>query len=56
MSLKEKLKEANKVKEMKKPSDKLRIAQLEAENADLRVQVSEAQDALVELADIIAEG
>jgi len=53
MSLKEKLKEANKVKEMKKPSDKLRIAQLEAENADLHTQIDEQAMALVELADIV---
>lgn len=53
MSLKEKLKEANKVKEMKKPSDKLRIAQLESENADLRTQIDEQAMALVELADIV---
>lgn len=32
------------------------LKELEAENADLKVQVKEAQDALVELAEIIAEG
>ena len=53
MSLKEKLKEANKVKEMKKKADKERIAELEQENADLRTQLDEQAMALVELADIV---
>jgi len=55
-NIRERLKRANKVDEMKKKADKERIAELEAENADLRVQVAEAQDALIELADIIAGG
>ena len=46
MDIKEKLRIANKVKEVKKPSDKERIAELEQENADL-------MDALVELAEIL---
>lgn len=33
-----------------------RIAALESENSDLKAQVAETQDALVELAGIIAEG
>lgn len=40
----------------KKQPDKIRIAELEAENAELRIEVAEAQDALVELADIMAGG
>ena len=51
----EKLKRANGVTEDKKPSDKERIAELEAEKADLQIQLEEAQDALIELAEIIAE-
>ena len=47
MDIREKLRIANKVKDVKKPSDKERIAELEAENADL-------MSAVVELADIIA--
>ena len=54
--IRERLKRANKVDETKKKADKERIAELEAENADLRIQVAEAQDALIELADIIAGG
>ena len=49
MDIKEKLKKANGVTEDKKPNDKERIAQLEAENSDL-------MDAVIELADIIAGG
>ena len=45
----EKLKKANGVTEDKKPNDKQRIAELEAENKDL-------MDAVIELADIIAGG
>ena len=56
VDIKERLKRANKVDEIKKKADKLRIAELEAENADLRIQVAEAQDALIELADIIGGG
>ena len=56
VDIKERLKKANKVDEMKKKSDKVRIAELEQENADLRIQVAEAQDALIELADIIGGG
>lgn len=55
-NIRERLKRANKVDEIKKKADKLRIAELEAENADLRIQVAEAQDALIELADIIGGG
>ncbi len=55
MDIKEKLKKANGVEVDKKPSDKVRIAQLEAERDDLRIQLEEAQDALIELAEIIAE-
>ena len=53
--IREKLKEKNGVTEIKKPSDKQRIAQLETEKADLQVQLEEAQDALIELAELIAE-
>ena len=49
MDIKEKLKKANGVTEDKKPNDKERIAQLEAENEELLM-------AVVELADIIAGG
>ena len=49
MDIKEKLKRANGVTEDKKPNDKERIAQLEAENEELLM-------AVVELADIIAGG
>lgn len=51
----EKLMQLNKVASLKGKSDKQRIAELEAENEDLKIQVAEAQDALIELADIIAE-
>ena len=47
--IRERLKEANKVEEMRKKADKERIAELESENKDL-------MDAIVELADIIAGG
>lgn len=49
MDIREKLKKANGVEIDKKPNDKERIAQLEAENSDL-------MDAVIELADIIAGG
>ena len=49
MDIKEKLKKANGVTVDKKPNDKERIAQLEAENEELLM-------AVVELADIIAGG
>lgn len=49
MDIREKLKKANGVTEDKKPNDKERIAQLEAENEELLM-------AVVELADIIAGG
>lgn len=49
MDIREKLKRANNVTEDKKPNDKERIAQLEAENEELLM-------AVVELADIIAGG
>ncbi len=57
MDIKERLRIKNNVKteDMTAPPDKVRIAELEAENADLKTQLSEAQDALIELADIIAE-
>ena len=45
-NIRERLKRANKVDEMKKKADKERIAELEAENKDL-------MDAIVELASII---
>ena len=47
--IRERLKEANKVEEMRKKADKERIAELEQENAEL-------MDAVIELADIIAGG
>ena len=46
MGIKEKLKEANHITETKKDADKIRIAQLEQENAEL-------MDAVIELASII---
>lgn len=52
-NIRERLKRANKVDEMKKKADKVRIAELEAENADLRTQLDEQAMALVELADIV---
>ena len=52
-NIRERLKRANKVDEMKKKADKERIAQLEQENADLRTQLDEQAMALVELADIV---
>ena len=51
--IRERLKRANKVDETKKKADKERIAELEAENADLRTQLDEQAMALVELADIV---
>lgn len=44
--IREKLKRANNVTEDKKPNDKQRIAELEAENKDL-------MDAVIELAEIV---
>lgn len=52
-NIRERLKRANKVDEMKKKADKERIAELEQENADLRTQLDEQAMALVELADIV---
>ena len=49
VDIRERLKKANKVDEMKKKADKERIAELEQENKDL-------MDAVIELADIIAGG
>ena len=49
MDIKEKLKRANGVTEDKKPNDKERIAQLEAENEQLTL-------CILELADIIGGG
>ena len=49
MDIKERLRIKNGVTEVKKPSDKERIAELEQENAEL-------MDAVIELADIIAGG
>ena len=49
MDIRERLKEANKVEEMRKKADKERIAELEQENEEL-------MDAVIELADIIAGG
>ena len=46
MDIREKLKRANNVTEDKKPNDKQRIAELEAENKDL-------MDAVIELAEIV---
>ena len=46
MDIRERLKEANNVTETKKDADKIRIAQLEQENAEL-------MDAVIELASII---
>lgn len=51
--IRERLKEANHIGETKKDADKIRIAQLEQENADLRTQIDEQAMALVELADIV---
>lgn len=48
MDIKEKLSIANKVEQIKKPSDKERIAELEQENKDL-------MDAVIELGSIVAE-
>lgn len=45
-NLRERLKEANHIGETKKDADKIRIAQLEQENAEL-------MDAVIELASII---
>ncbi len=53
VDIKERLKKANKVTETKKKADKVRIAELEAENANLRTQLDEQDMALVELADIV---
>jgi hypothetical protein len=47
--IRERLKEANHIEEMRKKADKERIAELEQENAELLM-------AVVELADIIAGG
>ena len=52
----EKLMQLNKVNSLKGKPDKVRIAELEKENADLKQQVSEQADALIELAEIIVEG
>ena len=52
----EKLMKANGIESMKRKPDSKRIEEREAENADLKAQVKEAQDALVELAEIITEG
>ena len=52
-NIRERLKKANKVDEIKKKADKVRIAELEAENADLRTQLDEQAMALVELADFV---
>ena len=46
MDIRERLKEANHITETKKDADKIRIAQLEQENAEL-------MDAVIELASII---
>ena len=48
-NIREKLKRANKVDEIKKKSDKDRIRELEQENAEL-------MDAVIELAGIVAGG
>ena len=49
MDIREKLKRANGVTEDKKPNDKERIAQLEAENEELI-------ECILELADIVGGG
>ena len=49
MDIREKLKKANKVEIDKKPNDKERIAQLEAENEELIA-------CILELADIVGGG
>ena len=49
MDIREKLKKANKVTEDKKPNDKQRIAELEAENEQLTA-------CILELAEIIGGG
>ena len=49
MDIKEKLKKANGVTEDKKPNDKQRIAELEAENEALT-------ECILELADIVGGG
>ena len=52
----EKLMQKNGVTDLKRKPDSKRIQELEEENADLRQQVEEQADALVELASIIVEG
>ncbi len=49
MGIKEKLKEANNITETKKPNDKERIAQLEADNEALT-------ECILELAEIVGGG
>ena len=49
MDIKERLRIANKVEQIKKPSDKERIAELEAENEELVA-------CILELADIVGGG
>ena len=58
MTIFERLRERNGISEqdMQKPSYMQRISELEAENADLKAQIAEQADALVELAEIITEG
>ena len=53
--IRERLKEANKVEEMRKKADKERIAELEAENAELHLLLNEVTDGLIEIADIVGE-
>lgn len=55
MDIREKLKKANGVTVDKKPNDKERIAQLEAENEELHLLLDEVTDGLIEIADIVGE-
>lgn len=52
----EKLMQLNKVNSLKGKPDKVRIAELEKENADLKEQLAEVTDGLIEIADIVAGG
>jgi hypothetical protein len=57
MDMKERLRIANKVNEedMKKKSDKERVAELEQENEELHLLLNEVTDGLIEIADIVGE-
>ena len=53
--IRERLKEANKIEEMRKKADKERIAELEQENEELHLLLNEVTDGLIEIADIVGE-